>query len=49
MEKVKCEKCNQTLLLNKTAVGEIEMKCLRCKYVNEITLGRKKTEPRATP
>lgn len=49
IEKVKCEKCNQTLLLNENATGKIEVKCSRCKHVNKITLERKKTEPRATP
>lgn len=49
IEKVKCEKCNQTLLLNDTAEGKIEVKCPRCKTLNKIILERKKTEPRATP
>ncbi|MBR3786020.1 MAG: Com family DNA-binding transcriptional regulator [Firmicutes bacterium] len=49
IEKVKCEKCNQTLLKVENAEGEIEVKCPRCKLINRIRLEDQKTEPRATP
>lgn len=45
IEKVKCEKCGQTLLLAEYVRGE--MKCPRCKTINKLDI--KMTEPRAAP
>lgn len=45
IEKIKCERCGQTLMLADYVKGEI--KCPRCKKVNRLDI--KKTESRATP
>lgn len=46
IEKVRCSKCGQTLLLAEVVKGEI--KCPRCKTINKLDF-KQKTEPRATP
>ncbi|WP_455616653.1 hypothetical protein [Eisenbergiella sp.] len=45
IEKIKCERCGQTLLLAEYVKGEI--KCPRCKKINKLDV--KRTEPRAAP
>jgi phage FluMu protein Com len=45
IEKIKCERCGQTLLLAEYVKGEI--KCPRCKTINKLDV--KRTEPRAAP
>lgn len=45
IEKIKCVKCGQVLLLADYVRGEI--KCPRCKTINKLDV--KETEPRAAP
>jgi phage FluMu protein Com len=45
IEKVRCARCGQTLLLAEYVKGEI--KCPRCKTINRLDI--KMTEPRAAP
>lgn len=45
IEKVRCVRCGQTLLLAEYVKGEI--KCPRCKTINRLDM--KMTEPRAVP
>ncbi len=45
IEKVRCVRCGQTLLLAEYVKGEI--KCPRCKTINRLDI--KMTEPRAAP
>ncbi|MGP8315051.1 Com family DNA-binding transcriptional regulator [Enterocloster aldenensis] len=45
IEKVRCVRCGQTLLLAEYVKGEI--KCPRCKTINRLDV--KMTEPRAAP